>query len=49
MKEFNESCAMKNGEEEVIKNAKYVTEYDNVDAGVGQFLEKYLQNKTVGK
>ena len=39
---------MKNGEEDVISNAKYVTEFDNENAGVGHFLEKYLQNKTVG-
>ena len=43
MEEFIESCAMINGEEEVIKKAKYVTEYDNVSAGVGHFLEKYFQ------
>ena len=48
MKEFKKSCAMKNGEEDVINNAKYVTEFDNENAGVGHFLEKYLQNKTVG-
>ena len=28
-----------------VLNAKYVTEFDNENAGVGHFLEKYLQNK----
>ena len=49
MKDFNESCAMKNGEEDVIKASKYVTDLDNTEGGVGDFLEKYLQNKMVGK
>jgi len=47
MKTFKESCAMKNGELEVIKNAKYITKYDNKDGGVGYFLDEYLQNKKI--
>ena len=49
MEDFSESCAMKNGEEEVIKTAKYVSDLPNNEGGVGDFLEKYLQNKMVGK
>ena len=49
MRDFIESCAMCNGEKEVIENAKYVSEYSNKDGGVGHFLEKYLQNKRIEK
>lgn len=47
MKEFEESCAMLNGEKEVIENAKYITQFDNKNGGVGHFLDEYLDNKKV--
>ena len=36
---------MINGEEDVIKASKYVSDLPNNEGGVGDFLEKYLQNK----
>ena len=47
MVSFEESCAMINGEKDVIENAKYVTKFDNKNGGVGYFLDEYLDNKKV--
>ncbi len=47
MKEFKESCAMINGEDEVKKKAKYITRLSNFEGGVGYFIDEYLQNKKI--